>query len=318
MKIVVTGGAGFVGSNLLRQLEATPAVSQTVVVDDFSFGFRENLVDLRSSLFEGSILDQDLLAEAFDGADAVVHLAARSSVPRSVAYPLAAHEANATGTVRVLEAARSAGNVHVITASSSSVYGANDILPKTEDLATRPVSPYAASKLAAEAYTLAWGHSYELPVLAFRFFNIFGPQQPPLHSYAAAIPSFLSAAMQGLPIPIHGTGTQSRDFTYVDTVVRVITDAVVRRIGYHEPVNLAFGSNVSLLEVIGLLEQLLERPLPRVHQPPRVGDVARSQADNKTLNQLFPDIEPTPLLEGLSETLRWFQETRPWERFEND
>ena len=314
MKIVVTGGAGFVGANLARRLQHDDAVTEVVILADLSFGFRENLEGLNVSFVEGSILDTDLLESTVAGASSVVHLAARSSVPRSIAYPCAAHEANATGTVRVLEAVRDLGDAQVIVASSSSVYGANKVLPKHEALATRPISPYAASKLATEAYSLAWGHAYELPVLALRFFNIFGPLQPPLHSYAAAIPSFLAAAFQDQPLPVHGDGTQSRDFTYVDTVVEVITDAIHRRVSHSEPVNLAFGTQVSLLEVSGQLEKLLGRALALDHLPPRLGDVPRSQADSTTLLNLFPQVVPTPLTDGLEATIEWFHRTRPWER----
>jgi len=158
------------------------------------------------------------------------------------------------------------------------------------------------------------GHSYGLPVLTLRFFNIFGPLQPPLHAYAAAVPSFLAAAFQGMPLPVHGDGTQSRDFTYVDTVVDVLTKAILREVTNLEPVNLAFGTQVTLLEVIGELERILGRNLTRNHQPPRVGDVPRSQADSTTLLELFPDVTPSPLGEGLEATVRWFEETRPWER----
>jgi len=249
-----------------------------------------------------------------EGVSSVVHLAARSSVPRSIAHPMAAHEDNTTGTVRVLEAARAQGDVQVIVASSSSVYGANDTLPKHEGLAARPVSPYAASKLATEAYTLAWGHSYDMPVLALRFFNVFGPLQPPLHTYAAVIPAFLSAAMQGQPLPVHGDGTQCRDFTYVDTVVSVIVDAIQRRVSHLEPLNLAFGQKITLLEVISELEVILDRKLPVDFQPSRAGDVARSQADSSALRRLFPDITPSDFADGLRATADWFESTRPWER----
>jgi UDP-glucose 4-epimerase len=313
MKVLITGGAGFIGANLVRALSDGPD-NDIVVLDDLSFGFRSNLDGLDVAFVEGSILDEDLLATAMEGVSSVVHLAARSSVPRSIAHPLAAHEDNTTGTVRVLEAARAQGDVQVIVASSSSVYGANDTLPKHEGLAARPVSPYAASKLATEAYTLAWGHSYDMPVLALRFFNVFGPLQPPLHTYAAVIPAFLSAAMQGQPLTVHGDGTQCRDFTYVDTVVSVIVDAIQRRVSHLEPLNLAFGQKITLLEVISELEVVLDRKLPVDFQPSRVGDVARSQADSSALRRLFPDITPSDFADGLRATADWFESTRPWER----
>ena len=314
MKILVTGGAGFIGANLCRALVGEASVGEVVVVDDLSFGSLRNLDGLEVTFLEGSILDGKLLDAAVKGVSTVVHLAARSSVPRSIAHPLAAHEDNATGTALVLEAARAEGDVHVIVASSSSVYGANDVLPKHEDLAPRPVSPYAASKLATESYTLAWGHSYDMPVLALRFFNVFGPLQPPLHTYAAVIPAFLSAAMQEQPLPVHGDGTQCRDFTYVDTVVNVIVDAIQRRVSHLEPLNLAFGLRITLLEVIADLEQILGRELPIEFQPRRVGDVAHSQADSSALRRLFPDVSPSDFTSGLRATAEWFKSTRPWER----
>ena len=314
MKVVVTGGAGFIGANLVRSLCNRPDVKDVVVVDDLSFGFRSNLDDLDVTFLKGSILDKHLVAEAMDGASSVVHLAARSSVPRSIAHPMAAHEDNTTGTAIILEAARSEGNIQVIVASSSSVYGANETLPKHEGLAPRPVSPYAATKLATESYTLAWGHSYGMPVLALRLFNVFGPLQPPLHTYAAVIPAFLSAAMQNRPLPVHGDGSQCRDFTYVDTVVAVICDAISRRVSHLEPVNLAFGQKITLLEVISELERILDRKLSIEFQPIRVGDVAQSQADASTLGRLFPDIAPSDFSEGLRTTAHWFKSTQPWER----
>jgi len=313
MKVLVTGGAGFIGANLVRALSDGPD-NDIVVVDDLSFGLRSNLDGLDVTFIEGSILDKDLLATAMEGVSSVVHLAARSSVPRSIAHPMAAHEDNTTGTVRVLEAARAQGDVQVIVASSSSVYGANDTLPKHEGLAARPVSPYAASKLATEAYTLAWGHSYDMPVLALRFFNVFGPLQPPLHTYAAVIPAFLSAAMQGQPLPVHGDGTQCRDFTYVDTVVAVIVDAIQRRVSHLEPLNLAFGQKITLLEVISELEVIMDHNLSVDFQPSRVGDVARSQADSSALKRKFPDITPSNFAHGLRATADWFRSTRPWDQ----
>ena len=312
MKVLITGGAGFIGANLSRALIDQDWINEVVVIDDLSFGFRSNLDGLEVTFVEGSILDEDLLKSTMGGVSAVVHLAARSSVPRSIGDPLAAHRDNTTGTALVLEAARSQGDVQVIVASSSSVYGANESLPKHEGLATQPVSPYAATKLASESYTLAWGHSYGMPVLALRFFNVFGPLQPPLHTYAAVIPAFLSAALQNQPLPVHGDGTQCRDFTYVDTVVSVIVDAIHRRVSHLEPLNLAFGRKITLLEVIAELEVLLDRKLTIDYQPPRVGDVARSQADSSALRRLFPDVVPSDFVDGLRSTTEWFQESRPW------
>lgn len=210
----------------------------------------------------------------------------------------------------VLEAARRHGNLHTVVASSSSVYGANPTLPKHEQLATRPLSPYAASKLATESYALAWAHSYALPVLAFRFFNVFGPLQPAGHVYAAVIPSFVAAALDGEPLTVHGDGTQSRDFTYVGTLTAVVADAIARRVTSPEPVNLAFGTRVSLLDVIAELESLLGHPLDRAHTATRAGDVPHSQADNTRLRELFPDISPIAFADGLRATVEWMQTTR--------
>jgi UDP-glucose 4-epimerase len=311
MNVVVTGGAGFIGSNLCRALASHESIAEVVVLDDLSTGSRANLDDIGAGVdfVEGSILDPHLLDDVVGAADAVVHLAARPSVPRSLADPMASHLVNATGTMEVLEAARRHGSPQVIVASSSSVYGANPVLPKREDMVAMPVSPYAAGKLAAEAATLAYGRSFGLPGLAFRFFNVFGPAQPADHAYAAVVPAFVSCALRDEPLPVHGDGGQTRDFTYVGSVVAVLVDALTRRLADPEPVNLAFGTRVSLLELIGTLEAILGRPLDRAHTEPRAGDVRDSQADQTRLRRLFPDVTPVPLDEGLRATIRWFEET---------
>ncbi len=304
--VVVTGGAGFIGANLCAEL-ARRGLASLVVVDDLSTGSRCNLNQLDGvELVEASILDRDALDDALRGASTIVHLAARPSVPRSIADPMASHEANATGTVTVLEAARSAGIRHVIVASSSSVYGANPALPKSEDLAPLPLSPYAASKLATEAYALAYASSFGLEVLAFRFFNVFGPLQPAGHAYAAVIPAFVSAALAARPLTVHGDGHQTRDFTYVGTVARVLAETVERRVSAPGPVNLAFGSRMTLLEVIDTLERVLGRPLQVEHVDQRAGDVRDSQADGSRLRSLFPGVEPVDFQTGLTRTVEWF------------
>ena len=305
----MTGGAGFIGANLCRMLAGEDFVDQVVALDDFSTGSPGNLADSPAvELVEGSILNAEDLDRVMAGTQAVVHLAARPSVPRSLADPMATHQVNATGTMLVLEAARRHGAPHVVVASSSSVYGANPALPKQEDMATMPVSPYAASKLATEAYALSYSRSFGLPVLVFRFFNVFGPLQSASHAYAAVVPAFVSSALARKALPVHGDGTQTRDFTYVGTVASVLTDAIRRQVVDPEPVNLAYGSRVSLMQLITVLEEITGQTLELQHLESREGDVPHSQADQTRLRRLFPDVQPTPLSEGLRATVGWFRE----------
>lgn len=306
MRVVVTGGAGFIGANLCRRLAATPDVKHIVAIDDLSSGSVENLADVSVELVRDSVLDQALLSDVLADADAVVHLAARPSVPRSLHDPVATHHANATGTIYVLEAARRHG-AHVIVASSSSVYGSTAELPKHEDLPTRPLSPYAASKLATESYALAYQESFDLPVLALRFFNVYGPLQPAGHAYSAVVPAFLDAALGGRPLTVYGDGRQTRDFTYVGTVTTALTDAVVHRVTSRAPTNLAFGTRTSLLDLIDRLQAVLGHPVEVRHGPARSGDVKDSQASDERVRGLFPDIVPVPLEHGLAETAAWFR-----------
>lgn len=304
MRVLVTGGCGFIGSNLVRKLLARG--HEVSIIDDLSTGFLPNVADLNVDPLVASILDRNALRAAARDADAIVHLAALGSVPRSIADPVRTHDVNANGTLSVLETAREFGT-HVIFSSSSSVYGSVTDLPRAESLPTRPMSPYGASKLAAEAYCLAYGVSYGLPVIPFRFFNVYGPRQAAGHAYAAVIPVFIDAALGHRPLPLDGDGLQTRDFTYVDTVTGVLSDALERRITSSIPLNLGIGASISLREVIGALEAILGRSLAVEGKPERTGDVRASQSQPTLLREVFPDVDVTPFSEGLAATVEWFK-----------
>lgn len=306
LTVLVTGGAGFIGANLCRRLQGDPAVRQIRVLDDLSSGHAANLAGVEVDFREGSILDVDALDDAAAGCSHIVHLAAVPSVPRSIKDPVRSHEVNATGTVRVLEAARRHGGLHVTLASSSSVYGSNPALPKSEDLQCRPMSPYAVSKLATEQYALAYATCYRLPVMPFRFFNVFGPLQAAGHAYAAVVPAFVDAALRGEPVQVFGDGHQTRDFTFVGTVTEVLRRTLLEDVT-GPPTNLAFGTRTSLLHLLALLSDLLGRSIPVQHLPPRAGDVRDSQADSALIRSLLPDVPAVPLLAGLQATVEWFR-----------
>lgn len=306
MNILITGGAGFVGSALTKCLTQGPKKHTVRVIDDLSTGSLNNLRGLPVDLVEGSILSPTLVNEAASDMSVVVHLAALPSVPRSIKNPWASHDAITNGTINVLEAARNNG-MQVIYASSSSVYGANPTLPKVETMLPMPMSPYAAAKLAGETYTLAWQRTYGMDTLAFRFFNIYGPGQSPDSAYAAVVPAFLSRALRGAALEVHGDGSQTRDFTYVGTVCDVISDAIENRVFHPDPVNLAFGSRTSLNSLINLVEEMLGSALAVNYTARRPGDVPHSSADSTVLQSLFPEVIPVPLEEGLPQTIEWLR-----------
>lgn len=302
-RVLVTGGAGFIGGNLCRALLADEEIGEVRVIDDLSTGRRAAIAELDVEFHEASVTDEAALSAAAAGVDSIVHLAALGSVPRSVADPLTSHEANATGTLKVLMAARD-NEAHVVLASSSSVYGANPAMPKTETLQCMPMSPYAVTKLATEQYAMAFAQVYGLRVLPFRFFNVYGPGQLPGHVYAAVVPVFLDAALRGQPLPVNGDGGASRDFTFVGTVVDVICSAI-RGSTSASPTNLAYGTNTTLLELIDELSSVVGVKLEREHRPERAGDVRASRADSTKLQSLFPDVRATPLRQGLELTRNW-------------
>ena len=302
MRVLVTGGAGFVGTNLtLSLLEHGYDVK---IFDDLSTGLEQN-IPKDAEFINASLLDTSILNNAIKDCDVVVHLGARGSVPRSIKDPIATHDVNSSGTLNVLEAARSSGS-HYIFSSSSSVYGSNMTLPKSEDMVLRPLTPYAASKMSGEALSLAYAKSYELPVSTFRFFNIFGPWQRPDHEYAAVLPKWISKCLKGDEIEVFGDGLQTRDFTYVGTVVNIILSCISKKILHPEPVNLAYGNNISLNQVLEIMK--LNFPTLKVkYLPPRKGDVLHSKNDPKLIRALYPDITLDKFEVSLQKTIDWFK-----------
>ena len=303
-KVAVTGGAGFIGSNLTHRLISEGY--EVVVVDDLSTGLLSNMDQEKSAFHQVSITDPKALSKALEGCETIFHLAARGSVPRSIKNPVATHEVNATGTLNVLEAARANG-AHVIFSSSSSVYGRNMKLPKDELMWLGPMTPYAASKLSAESYVQAYASAYGVPTTLLRFFNVFGPRQRPDHEYAAVLPKWIWLAMQGESVDVYGDGSASRDFTYVDTVLDIAMTAMKEKVLTEGAMNLAYGNRIFLNDTI----ETLKRHFPNLHvnyKPERLGDVKESQNDPALLKTLFPNITPKPFEEALSETVQWLKE----------
>jgi UDP-glucose 4-epimerase len=303
-KVAVTGGAGFVGTNLVRAL--LNQGTEVLVIDDFSTGLKSNLEGLDCNLAEISLTDSIKVAKALKECEYIFHLGARGSVPRSIQNPRATMEVNAIGTLNVLESARATGAT-VAFSSSSSVYGSNLELPKNEKMWMAPLTPYAASKLSGEALVESYSASYSIPAVTYRFFNIFGPWQRPDHDYAAVIPKWIWKLMQNESIEVFGDGNQSRDFTYVDTVVEVLIEGMKKGINHPSSINLAFGSRVTLNQAIDALR--LKFPDLKVsYSQERSGDVRNSQNDPTLLKSIFPSITPIDFSEALEMTYQWFIE----------
>jgi len=305
LKVLITGGAGFIGSNLARAcLEAGEEVR---IFDDFATGRHENLDEIRRDveLIEGSVVEQDALGRAVHGCEVIYHQAALPSVPRSVEEPLLTHAVNATGTLNVLQAARERDVRRVVYAASSSAYGDTEVLPKVETMAPNPLSPYALQKHVGEVYCRQFTHLYGLETVALRYFNVFGPRQDPNSAYAAVIPNFISAISKGEPPRVHGDGLQSRDFTFVRDVVSAnLAAAAGPPESAGEVFNVACGHRITLLELIEMIARVLgvEAAEPRFG-PPRPGDVRHSQADIRKAERLLGWRPRHAMIEGLRETV---------------
>ena len=307
---LVTGGAGFIGSHVAERLLKDGM--RVRVLDNFSTGRRDNLAFAAGAgdaleVIDGDLRDLATVERAVRGADVIYHQAAMRSVPRSVDDPLGANENNVTGTLHVLEAARRHGVKRVVFASSSSVYGENPELPKREDQAPAPISPYAVSKAATEHYARVWTRLYGLETVGLRYFNVFGPRQDPKSEYAAVIPRFILWALRGEPLEVHGDGQQSRDFTYIDNVVEANILAGQAPDATGEAFNVGCGDRISLLEVVAMLESVLGHPLERRHAPTRGGDVLHTLADVAKAKRLMGYAPLIGFAEGFRRTVEHFR-----------
>lgn len=308
-EFLVTGGAGFIGSNLVHRLvrEGRPVR----VLDNFATGRRANLSGLegRIELREADLRDPAAVRDAVAGVRCVIHFGALPSVQRSVEDPAATNEINVTGTLNLLLAARDARVERFVFSSSSSVYGDTAELPKREDMTPRPLSPYALSKLAGEHYCRIFHRLYGLPTFALRYFNVFGPRQNPQSAYAAVIPLFIRALLRGEPCTINGDGGQTRDFTYVDDVVEAnLRCCAAPPSAAGAEYNVAWGNRTSLLELAALLGRITGAEARTVHRPARAGDVRDSQADATRARTLLGWSPGVTFEEGLRRTVAWFRE----------
>jgi UDP-glucose 4-epimerase len=311
MNWLVTGGAGFIGSHIAETLVRRG--ERVRVADNLVTGRQRNLTGFAEGLefVEGDLADPEVAARCVDGVAYVLHQAALPSVPRSVADPLACHHNCVTATVALLEAARRAGVRRVVLASSSSVYGDQPALPKVETQTPEPRSPYAAAKLACEGYAAAFSRVHGLSTVSLRYFNVFGPRQDPGSQYAAVIPAFVTAALEGRRPRVFGDGKQSRDFTYVANVVEAnIRAATAEAPLTGEAVNVACGARLTLLEVLAEISRITGRKVDPLLEPPRPGDVRDSLADISRARELFGYEPEVGFAEGLELTVRSYGEEK--------
>ena len=311
MRLLVTGGGGFIGCNLVERLLRDG--HEVRVLDNFATGRRENLVNLLDEveLVEGDMQSYERVHTAVRGSEVVLHQAALPSVPRSVQDPLTSHATNVTGTLNVLLAARDSDVRRVVFASSSSIYGANTEMPKREDQIPLPISPYAVAKLAGEGYCRSFSQVFGLETVMLRYFNVFGPRQDPLSQYAAVIPNFITALLSGQQPVVFGDGEQSRDFTYVENVIEgnllaMTADGVVGSV-----YNLAAGERMSLNGLLEHLRELTGAQTEARYEAARPGEVRHSQADVSAAERELGYRPSVSVLEGLRRTLEWYRELIP-------
>jgi nucleoside-diphosphate-sugar epimerase len=310
-RVLVTGGAGFIGSNLADELIRQGA--RVAIIDDLTTGFRENLEEIEGDFdfIEGDINDEKALSRAIDGAEVVFHEAALPSVPRSVEDPVETHRVCVNGTFNLLVKAREVGVKRFIYAASSSAYGDQPILPKVETMRPDPLSPYAVAKLTGEYYCRAFNNVYGLETMSLRYFNVFGPRQNPASMYSGVISRFIDSIMTGKTAVIYGDGEQSRDFTYIANVVNANINAAQATAGFGETLNVANGERITLNELFAVLKKITGAPEAGVeYLAPRRGDVKHSQADNDRAVECLDYKEIVGLEEGLRRTIDWWTSSR--------
>jgi nucleoside-diphosphate-sugar epimerase len=309
VKTLVTGGAGFIGSNLVRALLARG--DDVRVLDNFSTGNRANLAGLERDvdLVEGDLRSYERVHAAVNGTEVVFHQGALPSVPRSVQDPLTTTAVNVEGTLNVLLAGRDAGVRRIVNASSSSVYGNGGELPRAETQLPDPISPYAVAKLAAERFCTSFSRVYAMEVVSLRYFNVFGPRQDPMSQYAAVVPRFIRAVADGEPVTIYGDGEQSRDFTFVDNVVSANLLAAAAPGVEGAIVNVATGGSATVNELADTIGRLLDRSVEKRYEPERAGDVKASWADLAEAGRLLGYAPRVDLEEGLRRTADFLQGT---------
>ena len=309
-RVLVTGGAGFIGSNLVRAL--LERGDDVRVLDNFSTGFRANLDGVDVEVVEGELRSYERVHNAVRGAEIVFHLGAMGSVPRSVQDPLTSTAVNVEGTLNVLLAARDEGVRRVVFSSSSSVYGSSREMPTPEAALPDPISPYGVAKLAAERYCVSFSRVYEsFESVVLRYFQVFGPRQNPFSQYAAVVPLFVTAIAAGSPITIFGDGDQSRDFTYVANVVDATIKAAHAEGASGRTFNIASGSPATVNTVADTIAQILDKPVERVHAPPRPGDIRDSWADISAARETLRWEPSVSLDEGLRRTVEALVDSEP-------
>ncbi len=308
---LVTGGAGFIGSHIASALASAGA--RVRVLDDLSTGHTENLDEIGGDIdfIQGSVADETLLAKTLAGVELIFHEAAIPSVPRSVEAPRQSHIASVDGTFSLLLAARDAGVKRVVYAASSSAYGDQPTLPKSEEMRPDPLSPYAVAKLVGEYYCQVFTRVYGLETVSLRYFNVFGPRQDPGSQYSGVVSRFISSLLSGERPVIYGDGEQSRDFTYIDNVVAANLNAATSSGASGKVINVANGERVTLNQLLAELKELTgKQDVTAEYLEPRVGDVRHSLADITMARELLGYESKVDLREGLKRTIDWWKQSR--------